>query len=133
MLLMKLSDVRKTAFDFERSNALTKLSVNVKWLHSILNDQMHWRFVCFVEVLRLNNCLLTQTRRLMLADVADWLTDCKTSYWLFDRNVNSLHLIVFSLTWLLNLIERNVDSYEIFKWDRLMLFRHKELDPRPRF
>ena len=36
-------NVKKTAFNFEWSNALTKLSVDVKWLHSISNDQMHWQ------------------------------------------------------------------------------------------
>ena len=45
------------------------------------------------------SCLLTQTRRLMLADAADWLAGCKTSYWLPDRNVDSLQLI-FNSRWL---------------------------------
>ena len=93
MLLTKLFNVRKTAFDLERSNTLTKLFVDVKLLHSILNDQMHWRFVCFVvcyQIIEQTNC---------------W----------FNRNIDSLHLIVFLLIWLLNLIKRNVDSYETFK------------------
>ena len=46
-------DVREAASDFEQSNALTKLSVDVKWLHLTLNDQMHWRSYLIVKLLHL--------------------------------------------------------------------------------
>ena len=41
MLLTKLSDVREAAPDFGRSDALAKLSVDARWLHSISDGQMH--------------------------------------------------------------------------------------------
>ena len=42
-------------------------------------------FVCFFEMLKFNNCLLTQTKRLMFFEIADWLTDCKTNCWLLNN------------------------------------------------
>ena len=100
-------------------------------LHPTPNDQMHWRFCLFFEVLRLNDCLLTQTKRLMLAEIADWLTGCKTNYWLFDRNVD--FCIWSSSRWLgYRKFDRAkwIDSYKTFRWDRLMFFRHEELVSR---
>ena len=65
-----------------------------KKLYSISNDQMHWR-----------NCLFCC---LLLNDKADkLLTRSKYRFVVFDRFI--------SLTWLLNLIKRNVDSYKTFK------------------
>ena len=62
------------------------------------------------------NCLLTQTRRLMLADAADWLTGCRTSYWLTNRNVDSLQLMInfcWFDYWKLDKTKW-IDSYETF-------------------
>ena len=86
-------------------------------------------------MLRFNDCLLTQTKRLMFVENANWLTDCKTSYWLFDRNVDSLHLIDL-FRWLdYRKLDKAkwIDSYKTFKWNRLMFFRHEELNFRFHF
>ena len=131
----------------KRSNARWRLSVaKVRW-SDVFRDETSKiafdakivecidDFVCFFEVLKFNDCLLTQTRRLMLAKIADWLTDCKTNYWLFDRNVDSLHLIDL-FRWLdYRKLDKAklINSYETFRWNRLIFFRHEELNFRFRF
>ena len=109
-------NVKKTAFNFEWSNALTKLFVDVKWLHLISNNQMHWQNCLFFEKFKFNDCLLTQTKRLMFVEIANWLTDCKTNYWLFDRNVN--FCIWSNFRWIdYKKFDKTkwIDSYKTFK------------------
>ena len=80
----RLSDSPKLHLMPMSSDALTVVSMSGcctrPW-----NSQMHWRFSDFFEGLRLNGCLLTQARRLMLAEIAGWLAGCKASCWLMTQ------------------------------------------------
>ena len=83
-------NVKKTAFDFEWSDVLTKLSVDVRWLHLISNDQMHWQSCLMSE--KLHSTSNDQMHWRFVCFVVCYRTIKQTSCW-FNRNVDSLHLI----------------------------------------